>query len=382
MRRTIFREEHEDFRWLIRSFLEREIVPVHRQWEVEGRPPRRIFQMLGELGVMGINMPAEWGGAGLDDYVYNVVLQEETARVGVTIGSLRTHLDVILPYFRRYASLDQQERWFPGISTGDLMTSIALTEPDTGSDLAGVRTSAVLDGDHYVLNGAKTYITGGDVADLIIVLCRTSSHDADRREGLTLLVVEDGMPGFAKGAKLEKLGLKTQDTVELFFSDVAVPVGNRLGEPGQAFRYLSEGLPQERLAIAVGSVTQARAAFELTVDHVKNRRMFGTSLSTFQNTKFELSAVATEIEAAQAFLDAGITELTAGRLEPADAAKVKLFCTEVQGRVVDRCLQLFGGFGYITEAPIARLYADARVSRIYGGSSEVMKLIISKSIGL
>jgi acyl-CoA dehydrogenase len=382
MRRTIFREDHEKFRWLIREFLEREIVPVHRSWEEAGRPPRCIFRMLGDLGVMGINMPAEWGGAGLDDYVYNVVLQEETARLGITIGSLRTHLDVVLPYFRRHASPEQQARWFPGLSAGKLMSSIAMTEPDTGSDLAGVRTSAVLDGDHYVLNGSKTYITGGEVADLIIVLCRTATSDTDRRDGLTLLVVEDGMPGFAKGAKLQKIGLRTQDTIELFFGDVHVPVANVLGEPGKAFRYLSEGLPQERVAIAVGAVAQSRAAFELTVDHVKNRRMFGTSLNSFQNTKFELSAVATDLEAAQALLDTGVTELTAGQLDPADAAKIKLFCTEVQGRIIDRCLQLFGGFGYITESPIARLYMDARVSRIYGGSSEVMKLIISKSIGL
>jgi acyl-CoA dehydrogenase len=382
MRRTIFREEHEEFRRLIREFLERKIVPVHRSWEGPGRPPRRIFRMLGDLGVMGINMPAEWGGAGLDDYVYNVVLQEETARLGITIGSLRTHLDVVLPYFRRHASPEQQARWFPGLSAGKLMSSIAMTESDTGSDLAGVRTSAVLDGDHYVLNGSKTYITGGEVADLIIVLCRTATGDTDRRDGLTLLVVEDGMSGFAKGAKLQKIGLRTQDTIELFFGDVHVPVANVLGEPGKAFRYLSEGLPQERVAIAVGAVAQSRAAFELTVDHVKNRRMFGTSLNSFQNTKFELSAVATDLEAAQALLDTGIIELTAGQLDPADAAKIKLFCTEVQGRIIDRCLQLFGGFGYITESPIARLYMDARVSRIYGGSSEVMKLIISKSIGL
>jgi acyl-CoA dehydrogenase len=338
--------------------------------------------MLGDLGVMGINMPAEWGGAGLDDYVYNVVLQEETARLGITIGSLRTHLDVVMPYFRRHASPEQRARWFPGLSSGELMSSIAMTEPDTGSDLAGVRTSAVLEGDHYVLNGSKTYITGGEVADLLIVLCRTAVSDADRRDGLTLLVVENGMPGFAKGAQLQKIGLRTQDTIELFFSDVRVPVTNVLGEPGMAFRYLSEGLPQERVAIAVAAVAQSRAAFNLTVDHVKNRRMFGTSLSSFQNTKFELSAVATELEAAQALLDTGIAELTAGQLDPADAAKIKLFCTEAQGRIIDRCLQLFGGFGYMTESPIARLYMDARVSRIYGGSSEVMKLIISKSIGL
>jgi acyl-CoA dehydrogenase len=381
MRRTIFTPEHEAFREMIRSFVTRELVPEYPKWEENGAPPRQVFHRLGELGIMGMNMPEEWGG-GAQDYLYNVVLQEETARAGVVVGSLRTHLDVILPYFRRYADQQQQERWFPGICTGELMTSIALTEPDTGSDLTAVRTSAVRDGDHYVVNGAKTYITGGSVADLFIVLCRTSTDPANRRNGLTLLVVEDGMEGFVKGRKLSKIGLKTQDTVELAFTNVVVPAANRLGAEGQAFGYLSSNLPQERLAIAVGAVAQSHAAINLTVEYVKDRRVFGQPVSAFQNTKFELAAMSAELEAGQAVLDRAVTECVAGELTPADAAKVKLFCTELQGRVTDRCLQLFGGFGYITEAPIARLYADARVTRIYGGTSEVMKTIISKSLGL
>jgi acyl-CoA dehydrogenase len=340
-----------------------------------------VFRRLGELGVMGMNMPAEHGG-GDQDYLFNVVLQEETAHAGVTVGSLRTHLDVVLPYFRRYADADQQARWFPGIARGELMTAIAMTEPDTGSDLAAVRTTASRDGDRYVLNGSKTYITGGALADLVIVLARTSTDPTDRRRGLTLLVVEDGTAGFEKGRKLEKIGLRAQDTVELFFRDVVVPVANRLGEQDVAFGYLGSNLPQERLAIAVGAVAQSRAALDLTVDHVRNRSIFGRALADFQNTKFELAAVSAEVEAGQALLDAAVRELVAGELSSADAARVKLFCTEMQGRVVDRCLQLFGGFGYIAEAPIARLYADARVSRIYGGTSEVMKSIIGKSLGL
>jgi len=366
---------------MVRSFVAREVVPEYPQWEVAGAPPRDAFRRLGDLGIMGMNMPEEWGGSG-QDYTYNVVLQEETARAGVVIGSLRTHLDVILPYFRRYADRRQQERWFAGLSAGDLMTAIALTEPDTGSDLAAVRTTAVRTGDRYVVNGAKTYITGGALADLIVVLCRTSTDAANRRNGLTLLVVEDGMPGFVKGRKLPKIGLKAQDTVELSFNDVSVPAENRLGEDGQAFGYLGANLPQERLAIAVGSIAQSRAALDLTIQYAANRRIFGRPVGAFQNTKFELAAMATEIEAGQALLDRGVAEHVAGELTPADAAKVKLFCTELQGRVVDRCLQLFGGFGYITESPIARLYADARVTRIYGGTSEVMKSIISKSLGL
>ncbi|MBL7488176.1 acyl-CoA dehydrogenase family protein [Frankia sp. AgB1.9] len=382
MNRTIFRPEHEAFREMVRAFVAKDVVPVYPEWEAAGVPPKEVFRRLGELGIMGMNMPEEWGGGGQGDYVYNVVLQEETARAGVTIGPLRTHLDVILPYFRRYCDAAQRDRWFPGISSGELMTAIALTEPDTGSDLAAVRTAARREGDHYVLNGAKTYITGGSLADLVIVLCRTSTDPANRRNGLTLLVVEDGMPGFVKGRKLKKIGLKAQDTVELSFTDVVVPVANRLGEADQAFGYLGANLPQERLAIAVGSVAQSRAALDLTVEYVTSRHIFGRPVSGFQNTKFELAAMSTEIEAGQAFLDRGIEQLVAGSLSPADAARVKLFCTELQGRVVDRCLQLFGGFGYITESPIARLYADARVTRIYGGTSEVMKSIISKSLGL
>jgi acyl-CoA dehydrogenase len=257
-----------------------------------------------------------------------------------------------------------------------------MTEPDTGSDLAGVRTAAVLDGNHYVLNGAKTFITGGLLADLVIVLARTSVDESNRRAGLTLLVVEDGMPGFVKGRKLDKLGCKVQDTGELSFTDVRVPVANRLGEEGAAFGYLGHNLPQERLAIAVGSVAQARAALAATVEYVSARKVFGTTVSSFQNTKFELAAMAAEIEAGQALLDRAISALVDGELDTVDAAKAKLFCTEMQGRVVDRCLQLFGGYGYIMEFPIARLYADARVTRIYGGTSEVMKSIISKSLGL
>jgi acyl-CoA dehydrogenase len=381
VKRTFFTPQHEEFRDMIRNFVAKEIVPEYHVWEEAGAPPRQVFRRLGELGVMGLNMPEEWGGSE-QDYTYNVVLQEETARAGVVVGSLRTHLDVVLPYFRRYADRPQRQRWFPGICAGELMTSIALTEPDTGSDLAGARTAAVRDGDHYVLNGAKTYITGGSVADLVIVLCRTATDPANRRNGLTLLVVEDGMAGFVKGRKLAKIGLKTQDTVELSFTDVIVPVENRLGEEGKAFGYLGVNLPQERLAIAVGSVAQSRSALELTIEYVKQRRVFGQAVSSFQNTKFELAALAAELEAAQALLDRGIEELVAGELTPADAAKVKLFCTELQGRMVDRCLQLHGGFGYITESPIARLYADARVTRIYGGTSEVMKSIIAKSLGL
>lgn len=382
MRRDIFTPDHEAFRQLVRDFIAKEVVPVYNDWEQAGRLPRELFEKLGALGVLGMAVPEEHGGAGQDDYRYNVVLQEEAARALVTLGTVRTQLDVILPYFLRYANEEQRGRWFPGLAAGRLLTAVAMTEPGTGSDLAGIRTTAVRDGDHYVLNGAKTFITGGFLADLVIVVARTSSDAGNRRAGLSLLVVEGGMPGFTRGRFLNKLGIKVQDTVELSFENVRVPVANRLGDEGAAFGYLGHNLPQERMAVAVGSVAQARAALDATVAYVKERKAFGTPVASFQNTKFELAAVAAEVEAAQAMLDRAVLELVDGGLSGADAAKVKLFCTEMQARAVDRCLQLFGGYGYMLEYPIARLYADARVARIYAGTSEVMKVIIAKSLGL
>jgi acyl-CoA dehydrogenase len=382
MRRTLFEQDHQDFRLLVRDFIAREVLPLYEDWRRAGLVPRDLFTSMGKLGILGTAIPEEYGGGGQDDYRFNVVIQEECARAGVTLGGLRTHLDVVVPYFTGLADAGQRARWLPGLASGDLYTAIAMSEPGTGSDLAGITTRAVRDGDHWVLDGAKTFITGGHHADLVIVVVRTAADPDDRRAGLSLLVVEKGMPGFTVGRKLEKIGLTVQDTVELAFDAVRVPAANLLGEEGAAFTHLGRNLAQERLAIAVGAVAQTRAAIDLTVAYVRDRQIFGKTLSSFQNTKFELAAMATEAEAAQTLLDTAITALVAGELSPADAAKTKLFCTETQGRVVDRCLQLHGGYGYILESPIARLYADARVTRIYGGTSEVLKTIISKSLGL
>jgi alkylation response protein AidB-like acyl-CoA dehydrogenase len=292
-------------------------------------------------------------------------------------------MDVVLPYFLHYANAEQKRRWLPGIASGELMTAIAMTEPGTGSDLAGIRTTATRDGDHYVLNGAKTFITGGLNADLVLVVARTSQAAAEnRREGLSILVVESSSPGFSVGRNLEKLGLKAQDTTELFFRDVRVPADNLLGEEGSAFRYLLHNLPQERLTIAVAALGSAAAALTLTVDYVTQRNVFGQPVSSFQNTKFVLADCATRIEAGQALVDRALDAHNAGELTVADAAKAKLFCTELQAKVVDECLQLHGGYGYMLEYPIARLYADARVTRIYGGTNEIIKTIISKDLGL
>jgi acyl-CoA dehydrogenase len=382
MRRTLFAQDHEDFRLLVRDFIAREVLPVYEDWRRAGLVPRELFTAMGKLGIIGTAVPEEFGGGGQDDYRYNVVIQEECARACVTLGGLRTHLDIVVPYFTGLADAEQRARWLPGLASGELYTAIAMSEPATGSDLAGITTRATRDGDHFVLNGAKTFITGGHHADLVIVVARTAVDPDNRRAGLSLLVVEKDMPGFTVGRELEKIGLAVQDTVELSFTDVRVPAANLLGEEGAAFSLLGRNLAQERLAIAVGAVAQARTAIDLTVSYVRDRTVFGRPLAQFQNTKFELASLDAELTAAQALLDAAVTALVAGELDPADAARTKLVCTETQGRVVDRCLQLHGGYGYILESPIARLYADARVTRIYGGTSEVMKLIISKSLGL
>ncbi|MFE9321015.1 acyl-CoA dehydrogenase family protein [Nocardia sp. NPDC052278] len=382
MRRDIFTQDHEAFRQLAREFIDKEVVPHYPDWERAGQMPREIFERMGELGLLGTAIPEEYGGGGMRDYRFNAVLQEEAYRALVTLSTVRTQIDVILPYFLEYADAEQRERWFPGLADGKLLTAIAMTEPGTGSDLAGVRTTAVRDGEEYILNGAKTFITGGLLADLVIVVARTSSDPDNRRAGLSLIVVESGRTGFTKGRVLDKLGCKVQDTVELAFDNVRVPVTNRLGAEGQAFAYLGHNLAQERITVAVGSVAQARSAITATIEYVQQRKVFGQPVAAYQNTKFELAALSTEVEAAQTMVDRAVLELVEGQLSGADAARVKLFCTEVQARVVDRCLQLFGGYGYMTEYPIARLYADARVARIYAGTSEVMKMIIAKSLGL
>jgi alkylation response protein AidB-like acyl-CoA dehydrogenase len=381
MKRRILTQDHEHFFATVKSFFESEAVPNLEAWESAGLVDRDFYRKAGALGLLGFQVPEEYGGAGLDTYTYNVVVSEAAASVHFAPTGLRLHTDVVLPYFLKFTDDDQKARWLPDLASGDLMAAIAMSEPGSGSDLAGISTKARRDGDSYVISGAKTFITSGLNADLVIVVARTDVS-SNRRDGLTLLVVEDGMKGFSRGRKLNKLGLKYSDTAELFFDDVHVPVANRLGDEGQAFRYLASNLPQERLSISVGAVAMATTALNDTIEYARNRKIFEQPLSSFQNTKFVLAEVATEIEAAQQFLDRAVEELDDGELSPADAAKVKLFCTEMQARAVDRCLQVYGGYGYVHDYPIATMYADARVTRIYGGSSEVMKVIIAKSLGI
>ncbi|HJQ05487.1 MAG TPA: acyl-CoA dehydrogenase family protein [Nocardioides sp.] len=385
MKRSVYDEDHESYRQLLRRFIENEVVPFHADWEKAGHVPRDFYRRLGEIGVLGTTLPEEYGGGGASSYKYSAIAMEETARAGVTFGAYNVHTDLVTPYLLSYGTDAQRKRWLPEFATGETMSAIAMTEPGTGSDLANIQTRAVLseDGTHYVLNGAKTFITGGAQADLVLVVARTAAPAADdRRGGLSLLLVESASEGFSIGRTLEKIGLKASDTAELFFEDVRVPAENLLGEPGRAFTYLSHNLPQERLGLAIAGVATAAAAVRFALQYVQERTVFGRPVAAFQNTKFVLAECATEVEAAQAMADRALELHDADELSAADAAKVKQFCTEVAGRVIDRCLQLYGGYGYMTEMPIARLYADTRVSRIYGGTSEVMKSIVAKSLDL
>jgi alkylation response protein AidB-like acyl-CoA dehydrogenase len=327
-------------------------------------------------------VPEELGGAGVDDFRFNVVIGEEVQRAGVGGFGLgiTLHNDICLPYFLAYCNEEQRVRWLPGIASGELITAIAMTEPSMGSDLASMKATAKRDGDHYVVNGAKTFITNGINADLVIAAVKTDP--GERHRGISLVVLERGMEGFARGRNLEKVGQHSQDTAELFFTDVRVPVANLLGEEGQGFYQLTRNLAQERLSIAIAGVAAATAALGWTLDYVREREAFGQPLGAFQNTRFELAEMATEIDIGQAYLDRCVTALNAGELSPEDAAKAKWWCTDLQSRVADRCLQLHGGYGYMTEYPIARAWADARVTRIYGGANEIMKEIVARSLGL
>ena len=380
--RAIFDDVHDEFRRSFASWVAKEIAPDYMLWEEAGIAPREIFTSAGSNGFLGMQIPEEFGGGGSDDFRFNQIVAEEFAYAGIGGAGLgiTLHNDITIPYYLELANDEQRQRWLPGIASGDLITAIAMTEPGTGSDLASVGTTAVRDGDVYVVNGSKTFITNGINSDLVIVVAKTDP--TARHSGMTLLVAERGMEGFDRGRNLEKIGNHSQDTAELFFDDVRIPVANRMGEEGEAFRYLSSNLAQERLSIAITGVASAQAALNSSVEYVKERTAFGKSLGEFQNTKFVLAEVKTAIEVAQAYVDQSVMKLIAGELTPTEAAQAKYWCTDLQHDAAHRCLQLFGGYGYTLEYPIARNYADARVTSIYGGTNEIMKTIISKSLGL
>lgn len=380
MREKILTEEHIMFKDAIEAFLIKEAVPHAEKWEEAGIVDRDIWTKAGEMGMLCMDMSEEYGGMGIKDFRYNAIVTEAMIKLGVSGPGFVLQNDVMAPYFEKYFTKPQKDKWLAGIVSGEIITAIAMTEPDAGSDLIGTRTTAVRDGDHYILNGAKTYITNGILSDLVVVVAKTDV--AAGHKGVSLLLVERGMEGFERGKNLKKIGLKAQDTAELFFRDVKVPVENLLGEEGRGFYYLMHNLPQERLSIAVGGVAAAEKVFADTLKYVKERTAFGRPIGKFQNSRFKMAEMQTEITIARTFVDECILELNEGKLSNEKAAMAKYWVTEMNGRVVDQCLQLHGGAGYMWEYPVARAYANARISRIFGGTNEIMREIIGKSMGL
>jgi acyl-CoA dehydrogenase len=376
----LYASEHEDFRKTVRTFYEREVVPFHDQWEKDGIVPRDLWLKAGEAGLLCFDVPEEYGGPGVVDFRYNVIVSEEQTRAGASGPGFSVHTDIIVPYLTALGDDEQKRRWLPGTVSGEVITAIAMTEPGAGSDLQGVRTTAVDQGDHYLLNGSKTFISNGINADLVIVVARTDP-DAGHK-GISLLVVERGMEGFERGRNLDKIGLHAQDTAELSFSDVVVPKENLLGEEGQGFVYLMMNLPQERLIIAAQAVAAAEAILALCLDYAKTREAFGRPIGKFQHNRFLLAEMATETAIARTFIDGCLRKHLEGRLTAVDAAMAKWWCTELQNKLVNQGVQLHGGYGYMMEFPIAKAYLDSRISTIYGGTTEIQKEIIGRSLGL
>ncbi len=380
MRRDLYEPDHEAFREVAQAYVKREVTPNLQRWEQERSIDRQAWLAAGKQAIIGLLIPEKFGGAGTGDFRYRCVVMEELAKVCATSLSSGFGLqdDIAIPYIVDLGTEEQKARWLPPMATGECIGAIAMTEPGAGSDLQGIRTTAVRDGEHWVLNGAKTFITNGIHSDLVIVVTRTDPDAGSH--GISLLVAERGMPGFTRGRKLDKIGLHAQDTAELFFDDVRVPAANLLGREGGGFVHLMERLPRERMSIAILALSSARAALGWTVEYTTQRTAFGQPLAAFQNTAFELATAVTEVDVLEAYLDKAVLALNADELTAVDAAKAKLWATEVQHRVLDRCLQLFGGYGYMAEYPIARAYADARVQTIYGGTSEIMKTIIAREV--
>ncbi|MDI3312849.1 MAG: acyl-CoA dehydrogenase family protein [Mycobacterium sp.] len=376
-----YTQEHHQFRHLVRDFVKQTVVPAHEAWERAGCWDRSLFTEAGKLGLLGFSVPEQFGGPGVNDFRYHAILIEELQRAGAAAEAVAFALqnDIVLPYLTDLTTVEQKQRWLPGVVTGKTILGIAMTEPGAGSDLTGIRTSAVREGDHYVVNGAKTFISNGQTGDLFVVAVRTSP---DPHRGLALLVVDADTPGFSRGRNLEKIGLHAQDTSELTFTDMRVPVDNLLEEEGKGFYQLVANLPQERLSLAVGAVAAAEAVLAETLDYVRHRQAFGSPIAGFQNTQFVLAELATEIDIARTYLDDCIGEHLNGALTATRAARLKWWTTELQVRTADRCLQLHGGYGYMREYPVSRAFVDARIQTIYGGTTEIMKTIIAKDLGI
>jgi acyl-CoA dehydrogenase len=377
--RTLFAPEHETFRDNVRRFMEEEVKPHDERWQEQGYVDREVWRKAGANGMLCASMPEEYGGAGADK-LYSIVVMEEQARANNSSLGFGLHSEIVAPYLLHYGSEHLKKKYLPAMATGESIAAIAMSEPAAGSDLQGVKTVAVRKGDRYVLNGSKTFITNGWHCDLVIVVAKTDP--AKGAKGTSLLVVDTSMKGFSKGKRLKKMGLKGQDTAELFFEDVEVPAENLLGQENNGFVYLMQELPWERLQIAIGAVAKCEAALQWTVEYVRERKAFGQSVGAFQNTRFKLAELATETSIARVFVDRAIELLLAGKLDSEAASMAKYWCTDLEGKLIDECVQLFGGYGYMLEYPIARAYLDARVQRIYGGTNEIMKELISRSLGL
>ncbi|TQR86100.1 acyl-CoA dehydrogenase [Mycobacterium hodleri] len=380
MKRLIFQEEHEQLRATARQFLEKECAPYAEKWDSERIVDREAYVAAGKYGLIGFNMPEKFGGGGVDDFRFNAVIVEEFTKYGLPSPGLSLQNDIVGPYFANLATEEQQERWLPGYITGELIGAVAMTEPGAGSDLAGIKTTAVRDGDDWILNGSKTFISAGINSDLVVVVARTDP-DAGHK-GFSLLVVERGMEGFTRGRKLDKMGQHFADTAELNFENVRVPNANLLGKEGRGFYHLMTNLPSERLSIAIAGVAGARATFNDTLAYVKDRKAFGQPIGSFQHNKFVMAEMDTELEIAESYVDRCLQAVVDGELTAVEASKAKWWCTELGKRVVDHCVQLHGGYGYMNEYKVARDYVDVRIQTIYGGTTEIMKEIIGKDLGL
>jgi len=382
--RSLFNADHEAFRDSFRRFVDKEITPFHDSWEEQGYVDRSVWRAAGENGFLCMTMPEEYGGAGADK-LYSVAQMEEISHAGVSGIGFGLHSEIVAPYILHYGTEAQKKKYLPLLATGEMVGAIAMSEPAAGSDLQGVKTTAIksADGSHYVLNGSKTFITNGWHADLVIVVAKTDP--AAGAKGTSLFLVERGMAGFSKGKRLKKLGMKAQDTSELFFDNVKVPAENLLGGAafeGRGFICLMEQLPWERLQIAIGAVAAAQAAIDWTVQYVKDRKVFGQAVGSYQNTRYTLAELQTEVQVARVFVDKCCELVAVDKLDTATASMAKYWCSDLQCKVMDECVQLHGGYGYMWEYPITRAYADARVQRIYGGTNEIMKEVISRSMGL
>ena len=380
MERTLFEPEHILYRDSYRSFLEQHVAPHHARWEEQNIVDRDVWIEAGKNGFLAVDAPEEFGGGGVEDFRYQAIVSEESARGGYSGLGFTLHNDVIAPYLLELTTDEQKARWLPGFTSGELITAIAMTEPGTGSDLQGIKTNAKKDGDHWVLNGSKTFITNGINADLVIVVARTDPEAGAK--GFSLLVVERGMEGFERGRNLDKVGMKAQDTAELSFDNVRVPAENLLGEEGLGFIYLMQNLPRERLSIAVVAAAAMEQVLETTIQYAKDRKAFGRSIGNFQNTRFLLAELSTSTTTTRVFVDHCIGLLNEKKLTVPDAAMAKYYATENQVHLVDRCLQLHGGYGYMREYSVAKAFLDSRVQTIYGGTTEIMKEVIGRSLGV